>query len=396
MTEVEFQAKQFTISDEGELMYQANPTNPLPGVAIAQLTKGAHVLQPQLTPLTHETGLTEEQVQNGLSMALNEALSVFMALTTFEAEVAAPVQEICQKLYDAAGMLPREEAADALKQLDPDMRAALRGKGVRLGPLFLYCPEMNKPASLRVRAVLWGLFHDMDLPVQRIPDGMVSKKVESDSEPLDQAQKSLYKALCYPVYGGRAIRVDMLDRVVNAIYDSADKGKFKAQHAMAEWMGCPIVGLYNILEALGHKKLSDPAEEAAKAAAEAAPEAVEPEASAEAAPEAAATAPEAEQASSEEKAAPASDKAPQEKPELATFGLKRGKANEQGQGGKARSGGRKFEVADKGGKPSSKPYKGKKKHSDKGQKKDRGPRVISAEAKTEADSPFAILGQLKK
>lgn len=105
----------------------------------------------------------------------------------------------------------------------------------------------------------------------------------------------------------RAASVDMLDRVVCAVYDGAKDGQFKARHKMAEWLGSNILDLYAVLEAMGHKIIHDPAAEKVKAeetpAAEAPAEAVETPA----------------------EAAPAAEKA---KPELATFRLKRGRANQ--------------------------------------------------------------------
>ncbi|HNS45597.1 MAG TPA: hypothetical protein PKH37_10255, partial [Alphaproteobacteria bacterium] len=75
------------------------------------------------------------------------------------------------------------------------------------------------------------------------------------------ANPDFYRAIGYPLYGPRAVRIDMLDRVINAVYDGAKDGKFQAQHSMAEWMGCPIADLYGVLEAMGHKRIETPVAE---------------------------------------------------------------------------------------------------------------------------------------
>lgn len=357
----DIKATQITLSDEGQICYQPQDSNPLPGEAVATLTKGDSLFAPSFAMLDGAP-LSQEHIAAALTAHLQENLSVFVKLP-LSTDLPAPVQTLCQALYDHAGMAPREALQDGIAQLDPDMRTALRNKGVRLGPLYAYCPDMNKPAPLRLRALLWGLYHGMDLPVTRIPDGMVSKRVDTPETPLSPQQADLYKALCYPVYGGRAIRIDMLDRVVNAIYESADKGKFQAQHAMAEWMGCPIAELYHILESLGHKKIYDPADEAKE------DDGKKEEGMMGDAPQTEAPKPE------------------NIKPELATFQLKRGKAYQQGG---ERADKKPFKKKDKPAfKKDNKKAKGKK-------PKDQGPRVISAPAKTVADSPFAVLGQLKK
>ena len=370
---------QITLSDEGKICFQPNETNPLPGEPIAQLTKGTSIYAPSFD-MQADAPITQEVLSAALDAHLQANLPTLYKLTV-TSELPQPVQDICTAVHSAFGMVAREDLQDTIAQLDTDMRTIVRNKGIRLGPLYLFCPEMNKPAPLRLRALLWGIYHEMSLPVTRIPDGMVSKKVEDQELPLDPQQAALYKALCYPVYGGRAIRIDMLDRVVNAIYDSADKGKFQAQHAMAEWMGCPIAELYAILEALGHKKVHDPADEAQeKAELEArAPEAEEAKEGADASED---------KASEPESAAkPNTDNI---KPELATFALKRGKAYQKSSGSN-----KAHKPHVKKDKPAFK--KGKKPH--KGKKpKDQGPRIISAgpDKPSQANSPFAVLEQLKK
>ena len=367
---------QITLSDEGKICFQPNETNPLPGDAIAQLVKGESIYAPQFEMMAGAP-LSQDVVSAALEAHLQANLPVFYKLTA-TSELPQPVQDICAAVYESFGMAAREDLQDTIAQLDTDMRTIVRNKGIRLGPLYLFCPEMNKPAALRLRALLWGVDNGMDLPVTRMPDGMVSKKVDSAEAPLAPEQTALYKALCYPVYGGRAIRIDMLDRVVNAIYDSADKGKFQAQHAMAEWMGCPIAELYAILEALGHKKVHDPADEVAEDTSPTKEETAEEK---------------TEAPVSEDQAGDAQDAAKPNtdniKPELATFALKRGKAYQKSGGGQAQKPhAKKDKPAFKKGK---KPHKGKK-------PKDQGPRVISAgpDKPSQANSPFAVLGQLKK
>jgi len=399
------QLPKLTLSDDGQVCYQPLASNPLPGDAVAKLVKGDSLFAPKFERFD-SAPLSQEDLQTAFDAHLKAQLPVFFALLDDgEAPVAEPVKAICQAVYDAAGMLPREVVQAQLKDLDADMRAQLRSKGLRLGPLFIYCPEMNKPAPLRIRALLWGLFNDMPLPVTRVPDGVVSKRiVEEGAEPLPPAQADLYKALCYPVYGQRVIRIDMLDRVVNAVYEGADKGKFQAQHTMAEWLGCSIPDLYAVLEELGHKKIYDPADEAEAAAETAETETPETAAvvdAAKPAPEENAETPptvEQETAAAEGEAATAKPSAPAPKPQLATFALKRGQAHSAGEGRKPRQNqhNNKNKADAKNNKDGGKkkPFNKKKKQD----RRDQGPRVISSgpDKPSLENSPFAVLGQLKK
>ena len=225
----------------------------------------------------------------------------------------------------------------------------------------------------------------MDVP----KDGVVSFEVDAKS-----VNRDYYQSIAYPVFGSRAIRIDMLDRVISAIYDSAQGGKFRAQHKMAEWLGSTIDGLYDVLKAMGHNKIEgsaaseqpvqdsdDTADVVTADDLKAAETKTDNDKEVEAAqPEEAA----------KEVAEATKDKVANEqvKPDLAEFYLKKGKAFQRSGGGKKnfkKNGGKDFKSKGK------KPYK--KSHNNKEQHR---PRVISTgpEKKLE-DSPFAILEQLK-
>jgi hypothetical protein len=223
----------------------------------------------------------------------------------------------------------------------------------------------------------------------------------------------------------------MLDRVISAVYDAAEQGKFKAQHKMAEWLGCPIDDLYAVLEAMGHKKVYDPADEKKEEEAatsgetgdasgvSGAPE-IAGDVQAEMAEGLAKQDEKAEEAPAENtnaledtpvvSVAPAAadvkaeGEAPakpeeQKKPELATFRLKKGKANTKPYSGAAKPFQKKPQVGQ-----GSKPQDGEKKDRSKGKRERRGnpkgkeykKQTMTAEAKAKDDSPFAILEQLKK
>jgi ATP-dependent RNA helicase SUPV3L1/SUV3 len=250
--------KQITLKDEGVLYYQKDPTNPLPGEPVARLKKGATILQPDLDLLHTDLldGADEKQayefLSNWLKAHIFTSLQILMDLVSDES-VSGAVRGIGFQLFEKMGLVPRAQVDDLIATLTTEDRKILRQKKVKLGPVLVFCPDLNKPASVRLRALLWCLFHDKNLPAQTPRDGAVSTQIDTA-----QADADFYAAIGYPIYGPRSIRIDMLDRVMNTIYDTADKGKFRAQHKMAEWFGCSIADLYAILEAMGHKRIATP------------------------------------------------------------------------------------------------------------------------------------------
>jgi len=373
------QNTQFRLAEDGTISYQPVESNPLPGDVVAKLVKGEAPLKPNVE-ITDVKGVDEaaliKRLETWRDAHIGNVLELIVELKeplkqpeTKEGEdapqplpeITESVQAILDNVYDSLGILPREKLESLIAKIDADDRRVLRAKRVRLGPILVFIPALNKPAGVRLRGLLWSLYHGESLPANVPNDGIVSQVVDADA-----VNKDFYQAIGYPVFGNRAIRIDMLDRVICAIYDLADKGKFRAQHQMAEWLGCPIDDLYGVLTAMGHKKIEQDQKEQDVA------NPVDEVSETPKTPEAA------------EKSVDGAKAEPEKKPELAEFYLKRGKAFEKKSSGAPR---KDFKKPD-----AKKDKKPKAKHK---KQADRSPKVMSAEAKKVEDSPFAILQQLK-
>ncbi len=365
---LESKASQFTLLPEGTISWQEKMNNPTPGVPVATLVKGDHILRPQINIIENEQTSQHDQtaLSNSLKIWLNtyftEVLEPLMLLECPQGQEIKddPVSVIASKIYDGLGIIPRSELEDVIEKLTTETRVDVRAKKIRLGPILIFIPALNKPAAVKLRALLWSLFHGKDLPATVPADGIVSLKIEDEG-----ADQDYYRSIGYPLYGGRAVRIDMLDRVISCVYDHAEGGKFQARHEMAEWLGSSIEDLYKVLESMGHTKIHDPVEQA-----------------------------EAQQEDDNKEEKKAEEGAENKKPELATFRLKKGKAFATH---KSSGSGKGPKQKDEGSKGKAKSARPKKKDHKRKDKKDDSPRVISIEAKVNAeDSPFAILQQLKK
>lgn len=384
-------SSQFTLSPNGEILWQEKLNNPLPGVAVARLEKGDSALRPNLViSINDQTSSIDQtqllnQLKLWLKMHIAEILEPLILLETPQGvEIKSDaVSVIVQRVYEGLGIVPRETLEDVIAGLTPETRADLRAKKIRLGPVLAFIPALNKPAAVKLRALLWSLYNNQALPAKTPSDGIVSVRIEEEAP-----NEAYYRAIGYPLYGTRAVRIDMLDRVISCIYDHADKGKFQARHEMAEWLGCSIEDLYKVLEAMGHVKIYDLLDELKP---EVVVDHVKPEETETPAPQVEELVPVTDESSKD-----ATEKPKDVKPELAIFRLKKGKAFEKAGKGEFKGHKKSHENA------SSAPSKGKKdfKKGDKKfdkKKKDNGPRVMSFEAKKkQEDSPFAILQQLKK
>lgn len=388
------QPKQFTLKDDGQILFQVDASNPLPGQPVAQIRKGDSILRPalDLLPVDLVQGQDADAVKAFVTTWLHTHISTtleFLEGLLKGDDFTGPVRDIAARVHDAMGIVPRQNVEDLIAQLDPETRKVLRQRHVRLGPVLIFVPELNKPAAVKLRALLWWMWSDRPLPAPVPKDGAVSIVVDEA-----QIDALYYRSIGYPVYGGRAIRVDMLDRLISAIYDTAKNGVFKAEHKMAEWMGCSVADLYKILEAMGHKKIDEPAATPVAVVTEAA----EPVVAAEPAPE------NVEPVNVEPVSVEPAKVEPA-KPELASFRLKRGKAGVEHAPRPARFERSKTAAAkpvegEGHKKPSfnkDAPRKPKfnKSRDAKDHKPEKKPMVFEAKAKTVGDSPFAALQALK-
>lgn len=380
---LEAKSSQFILSAEGQILWQEKLNNPLPGVAVAILEKGGAALKPVLQVIENEHTEKYDKVElkNSLNIWLNahfnDVLEPLMLLEIPQGVVVKSdaVSQIAEKLYNGLGIVPRGDLEGVIAELTPETRADLRAKKIRLGPILAFIPALNKPAAVKLRALLWSLFHGKALPAKVPADGIVSVEIEDAT-----ADEDFYRSIGYPLYGGRAVRIDMLDRVISCVYDNAQDGKFQARHEMAEWLGCPIDALYKVLISMGHTKIYDPADVPEEVPLKEGEEVVATSVQDEVKPA-------SEDGKSEE------EKPKDVKPELATFRLKKGKAFQKKSAGQKRSASGASQQ-----KINKKPNNSKAKNDIKKRpKKNNTPRIMSAEAKVnEADSPFAILQQLKK
>ena len=352
----------FSLQDNGEISWQANKTNPLPGNVVARIAKGKTQLSPTVKIADAQGQEALPKIEAWLGAHIAEVLAPLFALMETEGEnvLTDPAKSIGEELYNNLGVIHRSEIEKFIPDLTPDYRTNLRRKRVKLGPILVFMPDLVKPAAIHLRALLWGLWNGKDLPIEQPADGRVSVTVDPK-----EVDRHFYRSIGYPVFGPKAIRIDMLDRVITDIYDSSKDWKFQAQHKYAEWLGCNIEDLYEVLQSLGFRMQKT--DEAAAPAADV--EEVKPE----------------EETAEQPVETEAGEKPQAEvKPELAWFMLKKGKISDRPKPKRVEK-----PKADFKQKPKKKPVKSEPKaHS------------YTAKPKKTDDSddgnPFAILKQLQK
>jgi ATP-dependent RNA helicase SUPV3L1/SUV3 len=177
---------------------------------------------------------------------------------------------IAYRVAEAGGVMERDDVASDLRQLGPDDRKALRNAGLRIGRANIYAPLLLKPRAARLHA-LFAFFTAG--PEQGAVPFLPPLGVTSFTLTKPVAPKAL-AATGFRVFGTRAVRLDIVDRIADALFDAAEsaKGPCAFPPTIVSLLGASNEDAEALVEALGWEKT-----EVTRPVIIATPAAIEPE-----------------------------------------------------------------------------------------------------------------------
>jgi ATP-dependent RNA helicase SUPV3L1/SUV3 len=247
----------FELTEHGRIMWES--------AAIGRLIAGPDRLSPKVE-LT-----CGEELQAADRLTATQRLEKFV-----EAHIAKVVEPLIKlrdaddvtglargvafRLVEALGAIRRDEAAEDITALEQPDRAMLRKYGVRFGAFSIFLPALLKPAPAHLILLLHAAHTAgnavIDLPAPPAP-GLTSAAVE------DKVPEFFYPALGFRVCGPRAVRLDMLERLADAIRPKiaarAELGHgyggagFIADADLMSLVGCSGEAFDGLLASLGFK-----------------------------------------------------------------------------------------------------------------------------------------------
>lgn len=250
--------RKFSLLPDGVIALQLQENNPLPGPAVARLKAGPHWSRPDFDLLPDSIigpGLQPAELKSAIQSWLPSYIEE--TLPFLKRDDAAPdiVKPVLDVVAEQGGIA--ERAKINMPELDAASRFYLRQKGLRLGPVHLYYHTLLKPAPLTLRALLWATHQNLTHPLPYPRPGVTSYGWPEDVAPNAELQHWFG----YPLYARRGCRVDRIDKIVCDVYDSAVKGVFPLKNAWAEWLGCKVEDVCQLLTELGHTRVDSPAAE---------------------------------------------------------------------------------------------------------------------------------------
>jgi ATP-dependent RNA helicase SUPV3L1/SUV3 len=202
------------LSSDGHLRWQGEP--------IARIVAGEHTLKPRIVLLADEqlAGASREAVDGRLNAWVAAHIGTLLKPLIDLSEdqsLSGMARGIAFQLVENLGVLERRQVLAEVRGLEQEARAGLRRHGVRFGAYHIYVPALLKPGPSALSAQLWALKDKSpDLPgLAELPAISASGRTSVAVDPSFDVE--LYRRFGFRIYGSRAIRIDILERLADLI-----------------------------------------------------------------------------------------------------------------------------------------------------------------------------------
>jgi len=231
----------FTLTDLDQIAWEGAP--------VARLAAGGVLLKPRIVPLESELLIAGEgdrvrdRVVRWLDAEIGRCFPMLRIIA--DAKLEGPARGLAFQLAEVLAPIERSRLEALIAGLKREDERLLARLGVVIGGSFVFLKGLTKPASLKLLRALWRAGHETwgSLPIP--PAGRVSVPADSAIDP------GYYLAIGYPVAGPRAIRVDMLDRLIVRLRRSTAQGAMAPDPTIAPVLGASKDEADAVLLALG-------------------------------------------------------------------------------------------------------------------------------------------------
>ena len=236
-TEIDF-------TDQGGLMWGEH--------AVGKLVAGAEPMRPEVQAFVDEEAGHDvaQKVQRRLQHFIDRKVAtLFEPLLNMSRDetLTGLARGFAFRMVESLGVIPRDQVAGEVKDLDQDSRGALRKHGIRFGQFTIFMPLLLKPAPTRLRLVLWSLSHGLQEFPESPPPGLVTIPAHAD------APEAYHTMAGYRRAGERAIRIDMLERLADILRGQDSRGGFEATADMLSITGMTLEQFAGLMDGLGYK-----------------------------------------------------------------------------------------------------------------------------------------------
>lgn len=240
------------LSDHGRFIWDGHPVGILRASDVPLVPRVELLAGEELSGASREAVTARLEAWSKAHFA--NVLAPLVTLRDAE-DIEGLARGIAFRLIENFGSLNRETVAEDVRSLDQAARGQLRKYGVRFGGYSIFMPALLKPAPARALLTLWAL-------TRKVADGAADLPLPPTagltSVPADPAApEGFYDALGFRVLGGRAVRLDMLERIADLIRPVITarhyNGGFIVTPAMMSLVGCSGDEFASLLTGLGYR-----------------------------------------------------------------------------------------------------------------------------------------------
>ena len=247
------------LNEQGEIFWHQS--------CIAKLVAGRNLLSPAIKLLADESlvGTPRNQIEAKLAAFVRRHLDTLLApliIMKVDESLNGLARGLAFQIVEHGGHIPRANIAETLSEIDQPARAGLRKLGLRFGTYDVFMPALLKPGPARGLAMLWSHFNNRNAVEDLVlaPAPGLTSCVRKGELP-----DGFYRSLGFRIYGKRAIRLDMLERLADlirkAIEANNENNEFEITADMVSLMGCSHDEMAEILKGLGYVSKPKPQEE---------------------------------------------------------------------------------------------------------------------------------------
>lgn len=233
----------FSLSDDRQVLWQ--------GAVVAMLAPGTQPLHPKVVVRADEmldTALRDKlkgRYQDWLDAQIKTVLAPLVAAESATLEGAA--RGLAYQVVEALGAISRKDVEGQVKALSEGDRKALAACNIRFGVDSVYVLNVLKAGPIRLRAMLWAIFHAPTPVPAPPPEGRVSFPTDAG------VAADYYRACGFRPVKGTAYRVDMLERFAAEVRRLLREKETLLPPAQLSPLGIGAEAAVVLLNALGFK-----------------------------------------------------------------------------------------------------------------------------------------------
>ena len=243
----------FSLDDHGRIL--AAPSLAEGDRTLARLIRGVDLLRPEVTlEVGEELGAgARARIQRRLTAWARDLVGQLLApLRTGAVErLSSDGKGLVYQLEQGLGTIHRGAAEAQLRRLRGRDRQLLRSLGIEMGSKLIWVPKLLRGDAPRTRALLCSAALPKGVRIDPPRPGAVALVPNPAIDP------DAYTAIGYPVFGTRALRADVLERVSASLAELAARGPFELPSELSARAGVRRDELGELVAALGYAELDD-------------------------------------------------------------------------------------------------------------------------------------------